>query len=351
MVTAEQHRPTATTLDPVLLSPNTVPSFYNGKGRIGRWREDETIPPTDPEDWIASTARRTGMGDRGLTTLPDGRRLADAIAENPDSWLGEEYISRRGPRAGLLLKLLDAGQRLPVHVHPNGPFARTHLAHPDGKTEAWLVLHAEPGASVHLGFSRDVTAAELDEWVEQQDTEELLARLNEIPVRAGDVFLCPAGVPHAIGEGILVIELQEPTDLSIMLEWEGFPIDAADRFLGLEKATGMAAVDRSGYAGDRLKELVGTAIVPLETAGIGLAQLLPPGADPYFAAERVIAGPEGCEMDARFSVLFITEGIGILRGEGLAAQAVGRGQTWLVPWSAGPTRLIGPVGAVRCYPT
>lgn len=351
MVTAEHQQAIARTLAPVLLPPNTVPSFYQGAGRISHWRGDETVSLTDPEDWIASTARRTGMGDRGLTTLPDGTRLADAIAANPESWLGQEYIGRRGPRTGLLLKLLDAGQRLPVHVHPSGEFARTHLAHPDGKVEAWLVMHAEPGATVHLGFSQDVTEAELDEWVEQQNTKALLSHMNEIPVRAGDVFLCPAGVPHAIGEGILVIELQEPTDLSIMLEWEGFPIEAADRFLGLEKATGLGAVDRSGYAGDRLKELIGRTIVPLEAGHPGVVQLLPPGARPYFAAERVTAGREGPAMDARFSILFITEGIGILDGETLAAQSVGRGQTWLVPWSAGPTRLTGPVSAIRCYPT
>lgn len=346
-----KQNPVATALAPVLLAPNTVPSFYAGAGRIGRWRGDDTLPPTDPEDWIASTARRTGMGDRGLTTLPDGLRLADAIAENPESWLSPAYISRRGPHAALLLKLLDAGQRLPVHVHPSGEFARTHLAHPDGKTEAWLVLHAEPGASVHLGFSRDVTDEELDTWVEQQDTRSLLAHLNEIPVRAGDVFLCPAGVPHAIGEGILVIELQEPTDLSIMLEWKGFPIDAADRFLGLEKALGLRAVDKSGYAGDRLKELIGTTLVPLKAASSGTVKLLPAGAEPYFAADLIIAGPDGGQMDARFSVLFITEGIGVLDGESFAAQTVDQGQTWLVPWSAGPIRLTGPVSAIRCYPT
>jgi mannose-6-phosphate isomerase len=291
------------------------------------------------------------MGDRGLTILPDGTRFADAITANPEAWLGQAYIDRRGPRIALLLKLLDAGQRLPVHVHPSGEFARTHLGHPDGKVEAWLVMHAEPGATVHLGFSRDVTEAELDAWVEGQMTDVLLSQMNEIPVRAGDVFLCPAGVPHAIGQGILVIELQEPTDLSIMLEWEGFPINAADRFLGLEKAVGLAAADRSGYAGDRLKELVGNTIVPLDAAASGTVQLLPVGAEQYFAAERIIAGIEECPMDRRFSVLFVTEGVGLLNGESFPSQTVRQGQTWLVPWSAGPTRLTGPVSAIRCYPT
>jgi mannose-6-phosphate isomerase len=291
------------------------------------------------------------MGDRGLTVLPGGKRFVDAIEKAPDSWFGSDYISRRGPHAALLLKLLDAGQRLPVHVHPNGEFARTHLVHPNGKTEAWLVLQAEPGASVHLGFTRDVSEAELNKWVDEQDTEELLAHLNEIPVRAGDVFLCPAGVPHAIGEGVFVIELQEPADLSIMLEWKGFPIQAADRFLGLDQSLGLQAVDRSGYTGPRLDGLVGTTIVPLAAGTPGTVKLLPRGAEPYFAADLIIAGEDKRQMDARFSVLFITEGSGILEGETFAAQAVHQGQTWLVPFSAGPINVTGPASVIRCYPT
>ena len=71
-----------------------------------------------PEDWIASATPRFGRGDDGLTTMPDGRYLRDVIDTDAGSWLGPEHVEYFGPDPALLVKLLDAGQRLPVHVHP-----------------------------------------------------------------------------------------------------------------------------------------------------------------------------------------------------------------------------------------
>src|SRR5206468_12240927 len=161
----------------------------------------------------------------------------DAIATDPSAWLGNPV-----PDTGLLVKLLDTGQRLPLHVHPDRDFARTHLASRYGKTEAWLVLDAEPEAVVHIGFSSDVSSAELRSWVADQDVAAMLAATNRVAVRPGDAVLCPAGTPHAIGAGILLLELQEPTDLPIMLETEGLPIPPEDATLGLPLETALSCV-------------------------------------------------------------------------------------------------------------
>jgi len=339
---------------PVALSANTVPSFYPGAGRIGAWRGVDGLVPTDPEDWVASTQRRTGMGERGLTVLPDGGTLAAAVEAEPEAWLGPEQLRRRGATTGMLLKLLDAGCRLPVHVHPSDAFARAHLGQPNGKAEAWLVLHAEPGATVHLGFRRAVGTAELSRWVTEQDVPALLAELDEVPVQAGDVLWCPPGVPHAIGADVLVIEIQQPSDTSIMLEWDGFPIDPADRFFGLDEATALAAVDRSGYGGAGDAPLAGRRLQPLATAEAGVVSLLPPDAGTYFTVEQVVARSRPVELDVRFAVLFVLEGEGALSaGTGAPATAsvptpVRGGETWLLPWAAGPWSLAGPLSAVRC---
>ena len=157
--------------------------------------------------------------------LPDGQLLVDVIASAPDWWLGPQHVARFGPNPAILVKLLDAGQRLPLHAHPDRSFAAEHLGSPYGKTEAWVIVSAEPDAVVHLGFSRDVSPSELADWVAGQKVTDMLSATNRIPVRAGDAVLCPAGVPHAIGAGILLIEVQEPTDFSVLLEWEGFAID------------------------------------------------------------------------------------------------------------------------------
>src|SRR5207302_407045 len=73
-------------------------------------------------------------------------------ADEPEAWLGAAHVQRYGADPALLVKLLDAGPRLPLHVHPDRRFATAHLASPYGKTEAWVTVDAVPDASVHLGF-------------------------------------------------------------------------------------------------------------------------------------------------------------------------------------------------------
>ncbi|MFF7653991.1 class I mannose-6-phosphate isomerase [Streptomyces sp. NPDC007983] len=205
---------------PIPLTPNQPRSFYRDSGAIARFRR--TAPTGDgyrPEDWVASTTSRFARSPAGLTTLPGGVRLADAVAADPAAWLGPEHTAAYGADTGLLVKLLDAGQRLPLHTHPDRAFARAHLGSAHGKTEAWYVL--DPGAEVRLGFVRDVTAGELAGWVAAGDTGAMLDAVHRVPVAPGDALLCPAGMPHAIGAGVLLVELQEPTDFSVLLEWEG----------------------------------------------------------------------------------------------------------------------------------
>src|SRR5271156_3775154 len=190
-------------VQPIVLGPNMPEMFYRGDGRIDRLRGTSGHEDR-PEDWIASVTARFGTDTDGMTRLPDGSLLAEAVAADPEAWLGAEHVARYGSDTGLLVKLLDAGQRLPVHVHPARRFAAEHLGRPHGKTESWIVLEAEPDAAVYLGFSRDVGADELTGWTRSQDVEAMLAATNRVPVAAGDRVLCPAGTVHAIGAGILV---------------------------------------------------------------------------------------------------------------------------------------------------
>jgi mannose-6-phosphate isomerase len=327
----------------MILEPNMPDTFYRGAGRIGAFRGESHPPGPPPEDWIASTTSRYGRGTDGMTRLADGSLLADMIAADPVGWLGKEHVARHGADPALLVKLLDAGQRLPVHVHPDRQFAAKHLASPYGKTEAWIVLEAEPGAVVHMGFGRDVGAAELAGWVSRQDTGSMLAATNQVPVTAGDTMLCPAGTPHAIGAGILLIELQEPTDLSVVMEWRGFPLGPADVTPGLPMEEALACVSRQAWPSARLNALRGR---PLNHA---IGSLLPAAADPFFVAERV-----DCRVRAHLSagcgVLVVTSGNGLLTDQGGASVPVSRGSTVLIPHSAGVCALTGDIRAVRCLP-
>ncbi|MEY2581580.1 MAG: mannose-6-phosphate isomerase, partial [Ilumatobacteraceae bacterium] len=184
---------------PIYLSANQFEHFYVGGGAIASFRGVGSAQAKTPEDWIASTTTRYGHERLGLSSLPDGQLLADAIAADPVSWLGAEHRAAFGDSTELLVKLLDAGERLVVHCHPSREFATQHLGCAHGKTEAWLVLEtsAQP-TFVYLGFQKHVPKSTLHGWVEGQRTVEMLSALNRIPVSPGDAILVPAGMPHAI---------------------------------------------------------------------------------------------------------------------------------------------------------
>jgi mannose-6-phosphate isomerase len=82
-------------------------------------------------------------------------------------------------------------------------------------------------AAVHLGFREEVALETLAAWVERQDAKAILGALHRVRVEPGDAILVPAGIPHTIGEGVFVVELQQPSDLSVMLEWRDFGRDGA----------------------------------------------------------------------------------------------------------------------------
>jgi mannose-6-phosphate isomerase len=335
-------------MQPLVLGANTPRSFYRGAGRIHRFR-GVPVPgdPYHPEDWIASTTTRYRAAPAGLTVLPDGRSLAAAIGAEPQRWLGPEHVARYGADPALLVKLLDAGERLPLHVHPDRRFAATHLASPYGKTEAWVIVDAAPDAVVHLGFSGPVEPERLAGWVAASQTDAMLAATNRVPVRRGDTVLVPAGLPHAIGPGILLVELQEPTDFSVLLEREAFSVPESAAYLGLDRDQALSCVDRSGWGGQRLAELIGSRRAG--PAGYpGVERLFPDIADEFFVAERLRPDPVS-RLDEGFCVIVVLDGGGSLRYEG-GTLAVAAGDTLVVPYGAGRSELRGDLAAIRCRP-
>ena len=303
--------------------------FYRGGARISAFRGEPAAAGFEPEDWIGSTTTIFGEEELGLTRLADGALLRDAVAADPGYWLGEEHVARWGSDVRLLVKLLDAGQRLPVHAHPDDAFAARHLGHSHGKAEAWYILEA---GTVHLGLTRDVSGAELASLVEEQDADALLGLLHEVHVAPGDVVFVPPGVLHAIGAGVLLLELQQPEDLSILLEWRDFALDGtADGHLGLGFELALTAVERTALPRESLGGLVRTA----PPSG----SVFPSDADPFFRLERVPV--EGTlSLDPGFAVLVVSEGAVTIAG-----RSAPRGSTWLLPAGAGRVTLDG-VGEV-----
>ncbi|MGH8888605.1 MAG: class I mannose-6-phosphate isomerase [Acidothermaceae bacterium] len=336
-------------MNPIVLTANQAPKFYRGGEAIAEFRGFSAEPSatqTGPEDWLASTVCLFGTDD-GLTTLPDGRRLRDAIADDPIGFLGEQHHRAYGTDPALLVKLLDAGQRLPVHVHPDREFAANHLGAIHGKTEAWIVLATRtPDASVYLGFREPVDETTLSSWLETQESAAMLAALNEIRVEPGDTVLVPAGTPHAIGEGVFLVELQEPTDFSIMLEWAAFGLsDCAHEQLGLPTSVALSCLDRTRWDDGRLAAHVRRHVMRSDA---GTTNLLPASADPFFRAEHIVI-ESTADSAAQYAVLVITAGAAQLETDD-ATIDVHRGDTLLVPYGAGNVRITGSVSMVRCLP-
>ncbi len=138
--------------------------------------------------------------------LADGdRSLADAIADDPAAWLGAASAQRYRGQMPLLVKLIDAAQNLSVQVHPADDDPKLARGQ-SGKPEAWYVLDCEPGAGIFLGFADGVSRREVEHYLKTEGPLDEL--LNFVPVTVGDTFVIEAGVVHAIGQGVTLLEAQ-----------------------------------------------------------------------------------------------------------------------------------------------
>jgi len=197
-----------------------------------------------PEDWLGSTVRainpNRSQQDEGLARVKVADRnvlLADLIASDPEYFLGPVHLRRFGANPMVLVKYLDAVERLPIQVHPTVEFSVKHLNTMSGKTEAYYILETRPEVTapfIYLGFQRPPTRRELRRMIVQQDIPALESCFDKIPVKPGDVYVVPGGLPHAIGGGVLMVELMEPTDYVARVEFKtgSRVIPQSARFMG-----------------------------------------------------------------------------------------------------------------------
>ncbi len=318
---------------PVTLPTNQPPDrFYAGGARITQFRGGGDTRPRTPEDWVGSTVSVRGCSPIGHTRLEDGRLLGRAIAHDPVGWLGGAHPAAWGDDPKILVKLLDAGQRLPVHAHPHTSFARHRLGAAHGKAEAWYIL--EPG-TVHLGLRETLTVEDMHGLVSEQDSDRLLSAMHELHVDRGDRVYVPPGVVHAVGEGVLLAEVQEPEDLSILLEWNGYELNGErDGHLGLGFEIALTALDLTPRSATDIQTLIARA-------GAGAGSGLPSGADEYFRLERLDVQTR-LPLESGFGVLIGIDGHTRLEDPDGSSTDVSEGRTVLLPAGAAPLTLTGP---------
>ncbi|MCC6458546.1 MAG: class I mannose-6-phosphate isomerase [Caldilineaceae bacterium] len=201
-------------LYPLTFSP--VFKDYPWGGRNLATLLGRTIP-----DGIVAESWEIADHPNGASAIANGALQGATLQEALAKW-GTDLVGSRNAddlaqgRFPLLVKLLDANRWLSVQVHPDDAYARQHEGE-SGKTEMWVVLHAEPGAELIYGFAPGVSRELFAEAIEAGETERWLHRM---PVQKDDVIFVPTGTIHALGPGILVAEIQQNSDTTYRIyDW------------------------------------------------------------------------------------------------------------------------------------
>ena len=313
---------TSESLYPLKLQPMLHKKVWGGRAletRLGK-----ALPSDDPygESWELHDSCLVLNGDLRGQSLGDlTRRFGAAL-------VGDSYDHAQG--FPLLAKFIDARDWLSVQAHPNDSQARALEGESRGKTEAWLVLHAEPGAQLVIGLRPGTTRAQAAQAIQRGALESLLVYAE---VRAGDALYIPAGTIHALGPGILIYEIQQSSDTTYRLyDWGRLGLDGQPRQLHIDKGLRVARLD-------------------------SLPQIQRPGGDllvacEYFRAWRHVVAGAALEVatDGKCQALSCIEGSLRLESPGHEALRLELGETALVPACIDMFALRGEGVVLRACP-
>lgn len=203
------------------------------------------------------------------------------------------------PRFPVLIKFLDSDEPLSLQVHPDDEYALTH-ENEYGKYEMWYILDAKEGAKIYQGFKREISAEEIRERINNGNLTEVL---NERPVKKGDMVFIEPGCVHALGEGVLVCEIQQNSNITYRL----FDYDRLDAYMNkrplhIDKALDVVSTSKANYTNEE-------ALATKEYSGYKVCEL---GSCKYFVSNLYEVSEEAyIEMDdSSFRSLLIIEGHG-----------------------------------------
>lgn len=275
--------------------------------------------------------------------------MLSARDDNPGFILGGEYMGERidkllgqypgmlargneNPVCPLLIKFIDAKDKLSIQVHPDDAYAQAAgCRDPRGKTEMWIVLEASMGAELIYGTNHEFTEEELRAAIADGTLE---SQLQFVPVKAGDVFYIPAGLIHAIGGGILLAEIQQNCDTTYRVyDYNRRQADGSLRQLHVEDAVKCA------------KHFTDSEIKALQYEK-GDTDALADSA--YFHVEMQCVREEKAFSvgDDSFVSLLVTGGEGKLVHDGVE-YTLTAGTSWFLPAGMGTYTVRGTSGAVR----
>ncbi len=270
-----------------------------------------------------------------------GRELADLFREYPDELLGKSVQGKDRDKFPLLIKLIDAKQALSVQVHPADAYAQEHENGEYGKNEMWYVVSAPEGAELIAGVVRGTDKEKLAQSIRDGNCEELL---QHIPVAPGDVINIPAGLVHAITEGLMIYEVQQNSDTTYRLyDYNRRGADGKLRDLHVEKA--LDVIDFTNAGGQvRFRGLT----IPAQPGEAIERRILV--VNRYFTVEEYKLDGEA-SFDANgqaFRILTALEGSALIRYGNGKETTLDRGETVFIPAALGEWTLVGREAKLIC---
>ncbi|MCA9145488.1 MAG: class I mannose-6-phosphate isomerase [Planctomycetaceae bacterium] len=250
-----------------------------------------------------------------------GKSLHDLVTQHGQELFGRHFPQ---PQFPLLFKFLDAHRNLSVQVHPNDEQGQ-QLDPPDlGKTEAWVVLHAEPGSLIYAGLKRGFDRPAFEREVRRGTTELCLHRFEP---RVGDCIFIPAGTVHALGEGLIIAEIQQASDTTFrVFDWNRAGADGQPRPLHVDQALEVIDYDTDPVL----------AQTPTRTDRDHVTRLVK--CDKFTLDRWQLDGEAPFGGDNRFHIVALLQGELQLTTRS-SEHLVRKGQTILLPAAAGECRF------------
>lgn len=213
---------------PLLLKP-PIKDYLWGGTKLKTDFGFETEKDIAAEAWVLSAHKD------GMNVVLNGEHKGKTISEVLEIW-GKSALGKNAEKFSyfpILIKLIDAKQKLSVQVHPDDNYALS-VEGEYGKTEMWYVVDCEEGAELVYGFKENISKEEFEKRIKDNTLTDVC---NSVPVHKGDVFFIDAGTLHAIGEGILIAEVQQNSNTTYRVSDYGrLGADGKPRELHIDKA-------------------------------------------------------------------------------------------------------------------
>ena len=273
----------------------------------------------------------------GVSIIDNGRFRGMSFTDYLAAF-GEKALGAGLTEFPLLVKLIDANDRLSVQVHPNDEYAAQFENGENGKSEMWYVLAAKPGAKMIYDLQQGVTQEEFAAAVKSGAMEGCFRYLE---VAAGDIVYVPAGLVHALGEGLVVVEVQQSSNVTYRLfDYDRTDAQGNKRPLHVEKAMEVISYPR---------------VVRGKTQGLEL----PVGkhcrkrflmADPHFTVELyTVAGSVEENCQGGFHVYTVLEGRGEVQFGDRESMSVNEVESFFIPAALKEYTLCGDFKALKAY--